>query len=148
MLTVPPGYDPGVPTPLLVQLHGGVGVADVFDDPVATARENELGALAMENGWIALFPFGQAGATWWDEVGMANIESLIRVAKRELNVDDAFAFDVYDATVKVDFNILSFRHYNHRSRRCMKSTACFCCWDSLNSMNTAFKFHITIYIIS
>jgi hypothetical protein len=39
-------------------------------------------------GWIALFPFGQAGATWWDEVGMENIRTLVRTAKRELNVDD------------------------------------------------------------
>lgn len=69
-------------------LHGGVGAAEVHDDPVGSVSENELGALALERGWIALFPFGQAGATWWDEAGMANIKTLVRTVKREFNVDD------------------------------------------------------------
>jgi pimeloyl-ACP methyl ester carboxylesterase len=88
VLQVPAGYDPAVPTPLLVILHGGVGRAEVTDEPLEYARENQLGALALERNWIALFPFGQAGATWWDEVGMTNIRDLVRTVKRELNVDD------------------------------------------------------------
>ncbi len=88
VLVVPETYDPEIPVPLLVVLHGGVGTADVADDPLGHVEENELAWLAEEQGWIALFPFGQAGATWWDEVGMANIRNLIRTAKRELNVDD------------------------------------------------------------
>jgi pimeloyl-ACP methyl ester carboxylesterase len=88
VLLVPRDYDPSVPAPLLVVLHGGVGAAEVHDDPVGSVSENELGALALEGGWIALFPFGQAGATWWDEVGMTNIRDLVRTVKREFNVDD------------------------------------------------------------
>ncbi len=88
VLQVPPDYDPLVPSPLLVVLHGGVGTAEIHDDPVGSVLENELGALALTRGWIALFPFGQAGATWWDEVGMANISTLVRTVKREFNVDD------------------------------------------------------------
>jgi len=45
-------------------------------------------ALASREGWLALFPFGQLGATWWDEAGMANVRGLIRAVKRECNVDD------------------------------------------------------------
>ncbi len=85
---VPPDYDPSVPTPLLVVLHGGVGSADVYDDPLGYVAESDQAALARERGWISAFPFGQAGATWWDEVGMANIRTLVRTIKRELNVDD------------------------------------------------------------
>ena len=88
VLLVPPGYDPSVATPLLVALHGGVGSAEVEEDPLGYVDRSYLGALALERGWIALFPFGQAGATWWDEVGMANISNLVRTVKRELNVDD------------------------------------------------------------
>ena len=88
VLQIPPDYDPSVPTPLLVVLHGGVGSAEVHDDPLGYVTESEQGALALERGWISVFPFGQAGATWFDEVGMTNINSLVRTVKRELNVDD------------------------------------------------------------
>ena len=88
VIVVPAAYDPTVSTPLLVVLHGGVGTADVFDDALGYARTNEFGAAAAERGWFALFPFGQAGATWWDDVGMANIRNLVRTVKREFNIDD------------------------------------------------------------
>lgn len=88
VLVVPADYDPGRPTPLLVVLHGGVGRASITETPLEDAMENELAAMATERGWIALLPFGQAGATWWDEVGMANIRDLVRTVKSEHNVDD------------------------------------------------------------
>jgi predicted esterase len=88
VLQIPPDYDPSVPTPLFVVLHGGVGTAEIYDDPLGYVSESEQGALALERGWISVFPFGQADATWWDEVGMTNIRDLIRTVKRELNVDD------------------------------------------------------------
>ena len=69
-------------------LHGGVGAAEIDDDPLGHVAENDLGALADERGWISVFPFGQAGATWWDDVGMTNIRTLVRTVKREFNVDD------------------------------------------------------------
>jgi len=88
VLQIPPDYDPSVPTPLLVVLHGGVGTAEVYDDPLGYVAESGMGALALERGWISVFPFGQTGATWFDEVGMTNIRNLVRTVKRELNVDD------------------------------------------------------------
>ncbi len=88
VVQIPPDYDSSVPTPLLVALHGGVGTAEIYDDPLGSVSENEFGALALERGWISVFPFGQAGATWFDEVGMTNIRNLVRTVKRELNVDD------------------------------------------------------------
>ena len=63
VLQIPPDYDPSVPAPLLVVLHGGVGAAEIDDDPLGHVAENDLGALADERGWISVFPFGQAGAT-------------------------------------------------------------------------------------
>ncbi|MCK4510248.1 hypothetical protein KAW64_00830, partial [bacterium] len=88
VLQIPPDYDPSVSAPLLVVLHGGVGAAEVRDDPLEYVAESELGALALDRGWISVFPFGQDGATWFDEVGMTNIRDLVRTIKRELNVDD------------------------------------------------------------
>jgi dienelactone hydrolase len=88
VLVVPEGYDPARPTPLLVILHGGVGRAEIVGDPIAYARDNEFLAIARDLGAIAAFPFGQAGATWWDDVGMSNIREIVRTVKREHNVDD------------------------------------------------------------
>jgi len=88
VLYVPPGYDPGAPSPLLVRLHGGVSRAEIVEDPVAYAEEDEWLAVAKSQGWLVLYPFGQDGATWWDGVGMANIGNLIRTVKRGYNVDD------------------------------------------------------------
>jgi predicted esterase len=88
VVTAPAGYDPKIPTPLLVILHGGVSRAAIEEDPIASVQDDELGAFAREHGWLALHPFGQSGATWWDEVGMANVSDLVRTVKREYNVDD------------------------------------------------------------
>jgi len=85
---VPPEYDPAEPTPLLVALHGGVSAPEIADDPLGYVAESPFAAIARKRGWLACFPFGQEGATWWDEVGMANIRSLVRTMKREYNVDD------------------------------------------------------------
>ena len=88
VVVVPESYDPARPTPLLVALHGGVGAASLTEDPLGDVEENEFAALASEMGWLTLVPFGQDGATWWDDVGMANIRDLMRTVKMEFNVDD------------------------------------------------------------
>jgi poly(3-hydroxybutyrate) depolymerase len=88
VLYVPTSYEPATPTPLLVMLHGLVSRPEIMDDPLGYAREDEWTAAAEKYGWLVLYPFGQKDATWWDEVGMANIRNLVRTVKQEYNVDD------------------------------------------------------------
>ncbi len=88
VIVTPDDYESDMRTPLLVVLHGGVGRAEILPDPLEYVAENEFVAMAREHGWIAAVPFGQAGATWFDDVGFANIRALIRTVKREYNVDD------------------------------------------------------------
>jgi len=88
VVIVPEGYDSSRPTPLLVILHGGVGRADIIEDPLEYVTEHGFLPVATELGAIAVFPFGQAGATWWDDVGMTNIREIVRTVKRGHNVDD------------------------------------------------------------
>ena len=88
ILYVPSTYDPAVPSPMIVWLHGGVGRANIIADPLGYTEQDRFRPLAEEKGWLVLYPFGQYGATWWDRVGMANISHLIRTVKRDYNVDD------------------------------------------------------------
>ncbi len=88
VLVPPSDHDPSTPTPLLVVLHGGVGRATLIEDPLEYAAESHFVGLARDRGWFALLPFGQIDATWWDEVGIANIENLVREVKREFHIDD------------------------------------------------------------
>ena len=87
-LYVPPDYDGSTPTPLFVVLHGGVSTPEIPEEPLPWAEESVLMQLAVERGWLAVFPYGQDGATWWDEVGMANINNIVCTVKREFNVND------------------------------------------------------------
>lgn len=88
VIYVPSSYDPAVPTPLFVKLHGGVSTPNLPDDPVAEEQDSPYIPFAEANGYLVLFPYGQAGATWWDEVGMANIAKQLRLVKQHFNVDD------------------------------------------------------------
>ncbi len=87
---VPPSYDPGVKTPLLVYLHGGVLRRELIED--MEIEEFELVTLTDERGYIVLFPLGQFGASWWDSIGMINVLQQIRKTKQEFNIDDNRVF--------------------------------------------------------
>lgn len=88
VLYIPPGYQRTEAAPLLVRLHGGVGRGDIEPEPLEHAKEDEFIPVAEEKDWVVLYPFGQMGATWWDDVGMANVRNLIRTVKRVYNIDD------------------------------------------------------------
>jgi pimeloyl-ACP methyl ester carboxylesterase len=88
VLYVPASYDAAATTPLLVWLHGGVSRAEIVDDPIAYVEESSEQLDLDARGWLVLYPFGQDGATWWDEVGMANVRNLVSTVKHGYNVDD------------------------------------------------------------
>ena len=88
VLYTPETYRSDRATPLIVALHGGVSRAEVSDDPEGWAKNSGWLTLAQDNGWFAMFPFGQAGATWWDDVGMTNIRRQMQLVKHHFNIDD------------------------------------------------------------
>jgi predicted esterase len=85
---VPSGYDPETPTPMLVHLHGVVMRPNIDSNPNEYVGNAAIMAEAERRGWIALFPFGQKGASWFDEVGMTNIMTQVRTIKSNFNIDD------------------------------------------------------------
>lgn len=92
VLYIPDNYWQKRATPLLVVLHGGVSRITLHEDPLDWAKNSEWLRLAKNNGWFALFPFGQAEATWWDEVGMTNIRRQMQLIKHNFNIDDDRVF--------------------------------------------------------
>jgi len=90
---IPETYDPQKKTPLIVYLHGGVSTPDIPDSIEEYVKEESFFlAFAEKNSYILLFPFGQAGATWWDSVGVSNVLSQIRITKKKFNIDDNRVF--------------------------------------------------------
>jgi predicted esterase len=89
---IPNSYDPNAPIPLVVYLHGSISRTNLIDNPIEWAGKNAFSEFAEQQGYILLFPFGQAGATWWDDVGISNILNLVRVAKHKYNIDDNRVF--------------------------------------------------------
>jgi len=87
-LFVPENYNPDLPTPLIVNLHGGVSGPEFRDMTDYNWQEDERLVLSQREGWLTLFPMGKVGCLWWDPVGMANIDWLVREVKRRYNVDD------------------------------------------------------------
>ncbi len=85
---LPSTYDPARAIPLLVCLHGGVSRTNLPDDSLGYANRNPYLAVAEEQGWAVIFPMGQAGATWWDKVGIENVLAQVRTMKTRYNIDD------------------------------------------------------------
>ena len=87
-LYIPSKYEPTKPMPLIIDLHGGVNRPTIVDSPEVYVKESPFTGYAEAQGYILLFPFGQAGATWWDSVGVKNILDQVRIAKRNYNIND------------------------------------------------------------
>ncbi len=92
VLYVPKSYRSNVETPFLVVLHGSVTRPQIQSDPVGSLTNDPWLKLADRMGAILAAPMGQAGATWWDAVGMANIKSIVRAVKQDYKVDDDRVF--------------------------------------------------------
>lgn len=84
---LPVGYDPQIPAPLLLDLHGGVSRERLLDLGDGDFPEGHLTQWATDRGMIVVVPTGQSGAAWWDEVGAAHLLRILRTLKSRLAVD-------------------------------------------------------------
>ena len=89
IIYIPKSYDPSIKTPVIVNLHGAV-TWPMKDKKkrLRHAKSQEVTELAIKNNWFIVFPFGEASATWWDNVGQSNVLNIIRETKRNFNIDD------------------------------------------------------------
>jgi enterochelin esterase-like enzyme len=84
---VPNNYDPGIKTPMIINLHGGVHLP-MREERVRHAKRQEVTELAIKNNWFIVFPFAEPNAAWWDNVGQSNVLNIIRETKKNYNIDD------------------------------------------------------------
>lgn len=82
VLVVPSTYDPEVPMPLRLYLHGG---AQTEDKHQASRWDFERFGPA---GGLALYPSAWRGAIWWSDNQVENLQGLISELKRTYNIDE------------------------------------------------------------
>lgn len=56
--------------PLIVYLHGAISSPTIKDNPVEGLKKSRMLALLEQCRCYALFPYGQKGATWFDDIGI------------------------------------------------------------------------------
>ncbi|MHC4472612.1 MAG: CE1 family esterase, partial [Planctomycetota bacterium] len=93
-LYVPDAYDPAAKAPLLIHMHGGVSRPALLteDEMKREGYRDWWKEQADEWGFLVVYPLGQQGAMWWDDVGANGLEGVIADVKRDLNVDEDKVF--------------------------------------------------------
>ncbi len=95
LLYVPTGYDPNVPTPLVVSLHG------FASNPSQQDAASQWSALAEEENFLVVYPQGTGFPLRWN-VGYAGVDS---------SVDDVSFVEALIAFLFYDFCLDSSRVY-------------------------------------
>ncbi|NQT34504.1 PDZ domain-containing protein [bacterium] len=85
---IPSNYNPAVPAPLMVWLHGGVRRLEFIQNGEEYLTEHPILEICEEMNMILLFPAAKLGCLWWDDVSIDNIFWQIREMKRCYNIDD------------------------------------------------------------
>jgi predicted esterase len=91
-LLVPENYDPAIPSPVLVHMHGGVSRPEMIPEEQMAEYREFWAAGAAGRGVFLVFPFGQRGAEWWTENGAEGLERILLDLRRDYNVDEDAAF--------------------------------------------------------
>ena len=84
---VPREYDPATPSPVRIQLHGGVSRSLPAEGDNEPPRPRRVNRIAGETA-IYVHPQGFAEAPWWHYNQVDNLQSVLDRLKRKFNVDE------------------------------------------------------------
>lgn len=74
--------------PLMVFLHGSVSSPEIKKNPKEYAQKTPLLKTADQGGFYILFPFDQAGATWFDETGKEMVLGQIASIQKNFKINE------------------------------------------------------------
>lgn len=87
VLYTPAHLDRNQAHPLIVYLHGAVSIPTSQRDPLDAAKRSPMVKLADEGGYYVLFPYGQQGITWFDNVGVEMVLAEIEAVKQKVQIN-------------------------------------------------------------
>ncbi len=85
---VPASYSPSRPAPVIIYLHGGVGVPYFYED--FEKELNDFGYMVnpYSKEYIIVYPQSKNDCEWWDPAGQDLIMGILYYLKSQLNIDD------------------------------------------------------------
>ncbi len=89
---VPENYDPMKPTPVILYLHGGVGVPSFYDDFKKGLADYKYMVNPYSKDYIVVYPQSKSDCQWWDESGYEMLHGILHYLKARLNIDDNRVF--------------------------------------------------------
>ena len=78
--------------PLVVFLHGAIGSPAIRPNPEKYVAQSPFVGLADKGDCYLLFPFGQKGCTWFDEIGCQMVLDEIAAVKKQYKIDENKVF--------------------------------------------------------
>lgn len=72
--------------PLIVYLHGAIASPTIKDNPVEGLKKSRVLELLEQCRCYALFPYGQKGATWFDDIGINMVMGELDVVLKEFPI--------------------------------------------------------------
>lgn len=88
----PSQVQPSEKRPLLIFLHGAISRPQISQNPEDTAKKSPIISLAEKGQFYVLFPYGQKGATWFDDVGSEMVLGEFDAVKKNFPIDEDKVF--------------------------------------------------------
>ncbi len=89
---VPESYNPATPTPVLLYLHGGIGVTYFYEDYPQNLMDFKYLFNDYAKDYIVVCPQSKEDCEWWDESGYEMVHGILFYLKTQLNIDDDRVF--------------------------------------------------------
>lgn len=93
LVYVPEGYNPSMPTPVVVFLHGAILAGENYQHEDPSIAEEPVFAAGKAHNVLVVFPFGKSGFVWpSQQAANNNIINIVKQVKERYNVNSKKVF--------------------------------------------------------